>query len=165
MMGEHTDLWNAHRSGWDVGRLFEPTPPPPPVLLQWMSRGLTEIFELFLHYLFKEWAQYWVEFPTCPSPTWLPPHLLTFEIWAKIMEKNNTGVMWTSEVAHLAPDLQFFFMNVNTNIGQCKLHFCPDNYFRRTKKCMVNFGDSTPWKILMQCWRCAIVSQQICSQD
>lgn len=139
MMGEHTDLWNAHRSGWDVGRLFEPTPPSPPVLLQWMSRGLTEIFELFLHYLFKEWAQYRVEFPACTksylaaSP---PPHLWDM---SKDNGKNNMGVMWTSELAHLAPDLQFFLINVNTNLRQCRLHLCPNNYFRRTKKCMVNF--------------------------
>lgn len=80
------------------------------------------------------------------SPTWLPPHLLTFWEMSKDNGKNNTGVMWTSEVAHLAPDLQFclffcflFFTNVNTNIRQYRLHFYPNNYFRCTKKCMVNF--------------------------
>lgn len=28
---------------------------------------------------------------------------------------------------------------MNTNIRWCRLPFCPNDYFRRTKKCMVNF--------------------------
>lgn len=73
------------------------------------------------------------------SPTWLPPQLLTFEICAEIMVKIIRA--WCGQVRSLTWHLtcSFFFTNVNTNIRQCRLHFCPNNYFRRTKKCMVNF--------------------------
>lgn len=75
------------------------------------------------------------------SPTWLPPHLLTLEIWAKIMEKIIRA--WCRQVRPLTWHLtcSFFFFNESEykQIRQCRLHFGLNNYLRRSKKCMVNF--------------------------